>query len=215
MATLTNAIVLKATWAQPFLEQQAKSSFTTSSGDESQVRQMDSSKPVSYAADAGWQAAQIPYKSGTLEAVAMLPPARAKACALPTADQLARLTPSQPPDALDRAPSRSTTSLTLPKMQLDQTHDLLAILVSMGLPEGGDYSDLGASLVSRAVQKDVMTLDQLGTVAAGATGVMVEAAAAAQPKHAMTLNRPFLLLLEDTATHTPLFLASIGDPSAP
>lgn len=29
----------------------------------------------------------------------------------------------------------------------------------------------------------------------------------------MTLDRPFLLLLEDTATHTPLFLASIGDPS--
>ena len=29
------------------------------------------------------------------------------------------------------------------------------------------------------------------------------------------LTRPFLLLLEDTATHTPLFLALITDPSQP
>ena len=98
-------------------------------------------------------------------------------------------------------------------MHLDQTHDLLRLLKVMGLPVFGDYSGLGASIVSRAVQKDVMTVDQLGTVAAGATGVMVEAAAAATPKHVMRLDRPFLLLLEDTATHTPLFLASIGDPS--
>lgn len=31
----------------------------------------------------------------------------------------------------------------------------------------------------------------------------------------LTFNRPFLLLLEDTATHTPLFLAWITDPTQP
>jgi hypothetical protein len=29
----------------------------------------------------------------------------------------------------------------------------------------------------------------------------------------LRFTRPFLLLLEDTATHTPLFLALITDPS--
>jgi serine protease inhibitor len=33
------------------------------------------------------------------------------------------------------------------------------------------------------------------------------------PPRRLTFDRPFLLLLEDTGTHTPLFLASIGDPS--
>ena len=28
-------------------------------------------------------------------------------------------------------------------------------------------------------------------------------------------TRPFLLLLEDTATHTPLFLAQVTDPARP
>ena len=31
----------------------------------------------------------------------------------------------------------------------------------------------------------------------------------------LRFTRPFLLLLEDTTTHTPLFLALITDPSQP
>ncbi|BEP16226.1 hypothetical protein acdb102_45370 [Acidothermaceae bacterium B102] len=59
-----------------------------------------------------------------------------------------------------------------------------------------------------------MTVDHRGTVAAAATGISGSATAAAPPVHHLTFDRPYLLLLEDTATHTPLFLASIGDPSA-
>lgn len=33
------------------------------------------------------------------------------------------------------------------------------------------------------------------------------------PPVMLTFGRPFLLLLEDTATHTPLFLARITNPS--
>lgn len=98
-------------------------------------------------------------------------------------------------------------------MHLDQSHELLKTLARMGLPVRGDYRGTGASLISAVVQKDVMSVDELGTVAAGATAV-VAASASAPPRHALTFDRPFLLLLEDTATHTPLFLASVGDPAA-
>lgn len=37
----------------------------------------------------------------------------------------------------------------------------------------------------------------------------------AGPPMMRTFDRPFLLLLEDTATHTPLFLARITNPSEP
>ncbi|HZC61603.1 MAG TPA: hypothetical protein VE464_08195 [Streptosporangiaceae bacterium] len=41
----------------------------------------------------------------------------------------------------------------------------------------------------------------------------VGTAAVAGPPLTLTFNRPFLLLLEDTATHTPLFLALVTDPT--
>ena len=51
-----------------------------------------------------------------------------------------------------------------------------------------------------------------GTTAAAATGVAVGTAEPAAPL-TLTFTRPFLLLLEDAATHTPLFLAQVTDPA--
>lgn len=76
------------------------------------------------------------------------------------------------------------TSLTLPLTHLDQSHDLLALLGPMGLPLAGDYSGLGASVVSRAIQKDVMTVDQLGTAAARSTGVSWRGGGSSEPSTA-------------------------------
>ncbi|BEP16225.1 hypothetical protein acdb102_45360 [Acidothermaceae bacterium B102] len=128
-AALTNAVVLKAKWRSPFVDQQAKSPFITSSGSTSSVRQMDSSEPAPYTSTRGWQATRLPYTSGTLEAVAMLPPVGSKACALPTAAELTTLT----------AASSTAASVTLPQVHLTQTHDLLGVLQSMGLPVHGTY----------------------------------------------------------------------------
>jgi serpin B len=202
-AVLTNAIVLKAQWQEPFLLRQAQSPFATSTGPQ-QVHLMDSAKPADYSSAGGWQAAQIPYGSGTLQAVAILPPKGATGCALPTTAELNALTQT----------TNGQTAVALPRMHLDQTHDLLKTFGEMGLPLIGDYPGLGASRVTGVVQKDVMTVDELGTVAAGATGVVVAGSAESQPDHALSFDRPFLLLLQDVATHTPLFLASVGDPSS-
>ncbi len=199
-AVLTNAIVLRAKWSQPFLLRQAKSPFQGGK----QVSLMDSAKSAGYASSGGWQAAQITYVSGTLRALAILPPTGARACALPSAAELQAMTTT----------SSARTAVALPQMHLDQTHDLLKTLGEMGLPTTGDYSGLGASVISQVVQKDVMTVDELGTVAAGATGVAVETSAEVGPPHRLVFDRPFLLLLEDVGTHTPLFLASVADPTS-
>ncbi len=60
-----------------------------------------------------------------------------------------------------------------------------------------------------------MDVTPAGTTAAAATGVAVGAAAQSGRPLTLTFNRPFLLLLEDTATHTPLFLALITNPAQP
>jgi serpin B len=204
-AVLTNAIVLKAKWQEPFLLRPTASTFSTGSGPR-QTLLMDSARPVPFAESGGWQAAQIPYVSGTLAAVAILPPPGSPACALPSAVQIKALSTS----------SGVLTDVALPRFHLDQAHQLLATLTAMGMPGQGDYSGLGGTTIDQVVQKDVMTVDELGTVAAAATGISIGASAieGVGPTRHLVLDRPFLLLLEDVATHTPLFLASVTDPSS-
>jgi serine protease inhibitor len=60
-----------------------------------------------------------------------------------------------------------------------------------------------------------MDVTPAGTTAAAATGIAVGSAAPSAPTVTLTFNRPFLLVLEDTATHTPLFLARIANPVQP
>lgn len=58
-----------------------------------------------------------------------------------------------------------------------------------------------------------MDVTPAGTTAAAATGVAVGTAIRAPAPLSLRFTRPFLLLLEDTATHTPLFLAQVTNPA--
>ena len=206
---LSNTVYLKARWQQPFPAANP-APFQTAGGDVVQVPLMSSTDPVAgYRQAAGWQSATLPYAGRGLAAVALLPPAHAAGCAVPTAAQLTALTTGS---------SARPTGVRLPRLQLRQTWDSLqTTLAAMGLPLTGDYSGLGPqdSQISEIVQQDTMDVTPAGTTAAAATGVAVGTAMRAGPPMMLTFDRPFLLLLEDTATHTPLFLARITNPSEP
>jgi serine protease inhibitor len=206
-AVLANTVYLKARWQQPFPAASA-APFHTASGRVVQVPMMSSTDPVaSYLRAAGWQSATLPYAGGRLAAVGLLPPAGAAQCAVPTPAQWTALTAGT---------STQSTSVRLPRLRLDQTWDnLQTTLAAMGLPLSGDYSGLGPadSQISEIVQRDTMDVTPAGTTAAAATGVAVGTAARVGPAVTLTFNRPFLLLLEDTSTHAPLFLAWITDPA--
>lgn len=206
---LSDTVYLKAHWPQPF-PSTSRAPFRTADGHVVQVPLMSNPGPVaSYRQVGGWQSATLRYAGGRLAAVGLLPPVHAASCAEPTPAQWTALTataPSQP------------AGVRLPRMRLSQTWaSLQSTLATMGLPLSGDYSGLGAAdtQISEIVQRDTMTVDATGTTASAATGVAVGTAERAGPALIVTFNRPFLLLLEDTATHTPLFLAWITDPAQP
>ena len=204
---LTNALYLKAAWRSPF-PGATPAPFRTASGRVLQVPMMSSTEPVaSYRQAGGWQSATLPYVDGRLAAVALLPPAHAARCAVPAPPQWTALTAGK---------SAQPAAVQLPRLHLSQTWNNLATsLAAMGLPLNGDYSGLGPadSQISEVVQQDTMDVTPAGTTAAAATGVAVGAAALSGRPLTLTFNRPFLLLLEDTTTHTPLFLALITDPA--
>jgi serine protease inhibitor len=175
-----------------------------------QVPLMTSTVPVaSYRQAGGWQSATLPYAGGGLAAVALLPPARAATCAVPALSQWTALTAGT---------STRAAAVQLPRLHLSQTwDDLQSPLAAMGLPLHGDYTGLGPadSQISEVVQHDAMDVTPAGTTAASATGVAVGTAIRAPAPLTLRFTRPFLLLLEDTTTHTPLFLALVTDPSQP
>lgn len=200
VTVLTNALHLQAPWRQDFAPA-TPAPFTTGDGRQVQVPMMGGQDQPGQRRDSGgWTSVTVPYDADELEAVVLLPPPdRAGSCTLPTGSQLTELTtgPSLP------------SGVDLPRLDLDQRSELTGTLAEMGLPLHGDYSALGGGSVSQVLQKTVLEVDEQGTTAAAATGVVTRVSAPVTPR----ADRPFVLVIQDTATKTPLFLARVSDPT--
>ena len=201
VAVLTDAVHLQARWADPF-DATAPAPFAAPAG-ELTVDMMSGGSGELRAAD-GWQGVELPYRDGTLAAVAVLPPEGTDPCAVDAATLAAVQTGGSEP-----------VGVRLPRTEIQQTHGLLEPLADLGLPAEGDYPALGGQLeISSAVQKTFLAVDDEGTEAAAATGLAVGVSAAGPALPVVAFDRPFLLLLTDTRTRSPLFLATVNAPSA-
>jgi serpin B len=201
VAVLTNALHLTARWATPF-GASANAPFTAPDGTTT-VDMMHGSSGLARSAG-GWRSVELPYVDRTLVAHVVLPPEGTDPCAL-DATTLDAVTAAAPAEV----------DLSMPRLRLEQTHELLPVLEDMGLPPAGEFPGLGAGAlaVSGVVQKTFLLVDEEGTEAAAATGVGLAGSAPIEREH-VVVDRPYLLLLSDTATGSPLFTAVVQDPSA-
>jgi serpin B len=203
VTVLTNAIHLKAKWQAPF-ETSRSSPFTTDDGTKVDVSMMSGEVFGTLRADDGWQSVELPYVGGNLSAVAILPPAGAD-CSAITGARLTKLV---------RGEHSQVAGLEMPQVDLKQKHELKDVLAALGLPLDGDMSGLGAhdDEISEVVQKVTLKVDEGGTEAAAATGIGVRATSLIATQVNLVLDRPYLLVIQDTATGTPLFLSRVGNP---
>ena len=82
---LTDALYLNAAWATPFqASQTSPGPFTTASGRPASAEYMNGG-PYATASVDGWTAVWLPYRGGRLAMMALLPPANANGCVMPTA----------------------------------------------------------------------------------------------------------------------------------
>ncbi|MBO3085905.1 serpin family protein [Cellulomonas fengjieae] len=200
-AVLTNALHLDASWLSPFASTD-REAFATPDGARD-VDMMRGATGTARTAD-GWVSVELPYRDGTLAAVAVLPPAGTDPCGVTSAVL----------DALSDAPA-APTAVALPALHVEQSHDLRDTLLDLGLPAHGDFAGLGSAglEITRVVQKTYLVVDERGTEAAAATAVVVTESSSLSALDEVVLDRPFVLLLTDTATGLPLFTAVIHDPS--
>jgi serpin B len=216
-SVLANAILLDAKWTQPFTDSNPGTFHAADRHDVTAPMMDNTDGSFASRTAGGWQSVVLPYEGGKLEAVAMLPDlagvgnsgagggADAQPCATPSTDDMTALTSG----------TSTNAGVVLPKLDLSQTLPLTQTLADMGLPLTGDYNGLGEGInqISEVIQKVVMKVDEKGTKAAAATGVVMTESARVGPPSVVTFDRPFLLVLEDTATHTPLFVARVANPT--
>ena len=208
---LVNAIYLKAPWAVPFSEESTDDQpFHLADGTTVDVPTMHGSQLHSDAAEGdGYTAVELPYAGGQLSMVVLLPD---EGTAL--ADFEAGLTGARLQEIVGGL-QPATVDLDMPRWEAETALDLGPSLSALGLPiPGGDLSGIAPGTeLAAAVHAANITVDEKGTEAAAATAVMgaTSAAPADEILH-VTIDRPFLFLVQHVETGAPLFYGRITDP---
>jgi serine protease inhibitor len=217
---LTSALYMKAAWASPFNPSQTKPGPFTSAGGQPVTAKYMNGGEYAFATSAGWQAVSLPYKGGKLTMTALLPPSGAASCALPSQAALRSIMSglSGPAGGAD------TVRVSLPTVNLDTngaTGDMNSMLKALGMGQAftsaADFLGLSsqACCIGFVQQAATLQVSEQGTVGAAAVAVGITAAAAiAAPPRPVVFNRPYLMLVTDSATGEPLFMAKVADPAA-
>lgn len=205
---LVNALYLKAAWVNPFDLDTVARPFTTLTGTVS-VPFMTRSDKMLYASGSKWQSVSVPLSA--LLAMTVIVPA-AGAFRQVAAGLDARL--------LSAATSgkERQVELAMPAFSVDVQTDLEGPLRTLGLGQLFDAPDLSGIgrrglFVSGAVHRARISVDEKGIEAAAATAMAI-AASAAPAAPPVRLDRPFLYVVHDVETNTPLFLGRVTDPTS-
>jgi serpin B len=210
---LVNAIYLKAAWQMPFpVESTAPATFTRLDGSTLDVPTMHLSKELQYAAGTGWQAVELPYVGGELAMTIIVPDDLASYQATLDGSAFAAIT---------AALSAHEVNLSLPKYGIETKADLASVLASMGMPlafdpNAADFSGMTTQdrlYISHVVHQANIDVDEKGTTAAAATGVVMETTALPGDMVTLKVDRPFLFALRDLKTGAVLFLGRVVEPA--
>lgn len=213
---ITNAIYFKALWASPFLkEKTVQDEFHVSAGDRVRVDMMKQTGRFRYHDDATIQALELPYRGNTLAMVVLLPRAKDGLDGLESS-----LTPGKVDGWLTKLSSHRV-DVSLPRFKLEAECELQDVLSALGMPvafqpDKADFSGITGTrelAISAVVHKAFVEVEEKGTEAAAATGVVfARTAAIAQPPVVFRADHPFVFMIRDVGTGAILFLGRLVRP---
>lgn len=212
---LVNALYFKAGWQTPFEpDSAAPRPFTRLDGSTAQAPMMSTSMNAGWAQGTDWVAADLPYADGGLAMLVVLPAAGRFAAvekALDGAFLTAALATTQP----------TQVAVTLPRWRVRTQVSLRETLEGLGIrtafSDAADFSGMTTDerlQISAVIHEGWIAVDEAGTEAAAATAVAMRMTSApAEPPRALVADRPFLYVIHDVATRTPLFVGRVTDPT--
>ncbi len=219
MLYLVNALSFDAEWSRIYTEYQVQEGvFTAANGQKRNVEFLHRSEN-NYLRDENAQGFYKTYAGERYAFAALLPEEGTS-----LQDYVAGLTGERLKSILENI-SHEEVITSLPKFETEFSVELSQALEAMGMTDAfsarADFSPLGHYenenlSISRVCHKTRITVDERGTKAGAATSVEIALTSArpvSEPK-TVCLDRPFVYLLIDLETGTPLFLGTLLDPEA-
>ena len=220
---LFNTIYFKGEWVSDFEKNSTyMEDFTTTDGSVKKVDMMhDYGRNEMYLKNDVLDGVVMDYRNGSMAMVALKP----------TAGQTVRemyenLTYEALIELLDSVTYKNI-NLKLPKFEVEFDKSLNKTLQNMGLKlafdsEKADFTGLGYTdnglplYISLVRQKAVVKLDEEGTEAAAVTMVVMKECASAESTEKpidVFFDEPFLYIIMDMESRTPLFMGIMDDPT--
>jgi serpin B len=213
---LANAIYFKASWMSSFdPDATAREPFHLLSGDTVDVPMMHADESYRYLVADGYQAIELPYQSGEMSMVILLP----------DGGRFAAFEDTMGLDVLEQALGQMAygpVRLGLPRFTYESEFSLRDALEGLGMtdafdPDRADFSGMDGNrdlYIASVLHKAFVAVDEKGTEAAAATAVImgVTSAPIGEPI-TITVDRPFIYLIRDGQTGGILFLGRVVDPS--
>jgi serpin B len=212
---LTNAIYYSAAWLHPFAEKDtAAGDFSLADGKKIEVPLMHGRIFTRIGYPKGFSILNLPYKGQEMSMVVILPKDPA---GLPQIEK--QLSETNLNAWLDKLMDPQPVDVTLPKFKVTGEFQLKETLEQMGMRDAfvfrkADFSGMATGdklFLGAVVHKAYVDVNEKGTEAAAATGVVVETRSAPSPFRA---DHPFLFLIRDNATGSILFLGRLANPQA-
>jgi serine protease inhibitor len=214
---VVNTLYFKGKWQKPFDKQATREEeFHLEGGKVKRVPMMHQSGKFDYLRGDGFQAVALPYGAGELSFYLFLPDeGRSLQAFLKelTAERWAQWLKEFKPMEGD---------VGLPRFRIEATYPLKEPLQAMGItdafdPEKADLSGVapltdGRLFITKALQKAVVEVDEEGTKAAAATGVVVSVTAYNPNRFTLIANRPFFFIIRHNATGAILFMGIVREP---
>ena len=214
---LANAIYFKAKWQTPFSTNSTRPApFYLAAGGSVSAPLMAKQSDFRYALMPSFKMLELPYQGNELSMLVILPDATNGLAELEKELTSAKL------EAWTRALRRTAVSVFLPRFKLDFQLPLNDSMKALGMTDAfsekdADFTGMTGKrdlFISQAMHKAFVEVNEEGTEAAAATGLIINARSAARPqeKPVFRADHPFIYLIRHQATGTILFLGRLSNP---
>jgi serpin B len=212
---LTNAIYFNAAWQYPFNEDATSSGdFFLLNGDSVSVPMMRQTESCGYTAGDGYQAVELPYDGRELSMVILLPEQG-------RFDAFEASLNGQSVASIIEKIENKEVDLSMPRFTYQSDFSLKQALTTLGMaeaftPEVADFSGMDGKrdlFVQDVLHKAFIAVDETGTEAAAASGVVVGTTSVPAEIIRVQVNRPFIFVIRDIGTGAILFIGRVVNPN--
>ncbi len=216
---LLNAVMFDAEWSNIYKETQIRDTkFTKLDGSQTTVEMMYGSE-YKYLEDEFAQGFVKSYAGGKYGFAALLPNE-----GVSIKEYVDSLT-GEHLNSMLKNPQKTEVRTGIPKFKTDNTFELKDILAEMGMTDAftnaADFSRTGTYngedlYITSVIHKTTIEVDARGTKAGAITAVIDAPTSAAPPEKEppkVILDRPFIYMIVDLETGTPIFMGALTNPS--